>query len=111
MPLSRHWNLRYLFVATHQQQLRQQSVSVTLSPCWADGCHSPCVHSCQDILANLKNTKASGSLDLPVDVLKQFGNFISPPLTHLINQSLVTGIVPQNMKIASISPIFKTGLS
>ena len=63
----------------------------------------------QDILSNLKNTKASGSLDLPVIVLKQFGNFISPPLTHLINQSLVTGIVPQNMKIASISPIFKTG--
>ena len=48
----------------------------------------------------------SGSLNLPVEVIKRFVILISPPLTHLINQSLATGIVPQNMKIANISVVF-----
>ena len=31
------------------------------------------------------------------------------PLTHIINQSLATGIVPHDMKIAKVIPIFKSG--
>src|SRR6218665_536568 len=31
------------------------------------------------------------------------------PLTHLVNQSFLTGIVPKSMKIANISPILKSG--
>ena len=31
------------------------------------------------------------------------------PLTHIINLSLSTGTVPQNMKVARVIPIFKNG--
>jgi len=31
------------------------------------------------------------------------------PLTHIINLSLATGVVPQNMKIGKVIPIFKSG--
>jgi hypothetical protein len=31
------------------------------------------------------------------------------PLTHIINLSLATGVVPQKMKIAKVIPIFKSG--
>ena len=63
----------------------------------------------QAIIASLKNTKATGSLDLPVDIIKRIAKYVSLPLTHLVNQSFLTGIVPHNMKTAIISPIFKTG--
>ena len=31
------------------------------------------------------------------------------PLTHIINMSLSTGIVPNDLKIAKVIPIFKKG--
>ncbi len=31
------------------------------------------------------------------------------PLTHIINQSMTTGVVPEDMKIARVIPIFKSG--
>ncbi len=34
---------------------------------------------------------------------------IAIPLTHIINQSLTTGVVPHDMKIARVIPIFKSG--
>src|SRR5688572_5568008 len=47
----------------------------------------------QAIIASLKNTKATGSLDLPVDIIKRIAKYVSLPLTHLVNQSFLTGIV------------------
>ena len=41
--------------------------------------------------------------------IKQSIEQISIPLTHILNQSMTTGIVPQNMKIAKVIPIFKSG--
>ena len=35
-------------------------------------------------------------------------NIIIEPLTHIINQSLKTGIVPSEMKIAKVIPIHKS---
>ena len=34
---------------------------------------------------------------------------IIEPLTYIMNLSLSTGIVPNNIKVAKVVPIFKTG--
>ena len=40
--------------------------------------------------------------------IERSANFkLLTPLTHIINCSLTTGIVPDNMKIAKITPVFK----
>ena len=41
--------------------------------------------------------------------MKESIDYILIPLTHIINQSLTSGIVPQIMKIARVMPIFKSG--
>ena len=40
-------------------------------------------------------------------VFKQCIDFISKPLTHIINLSLLNGVVPCEMKIAKIIPLYK----
>jgi len=34
---------------------------------------------------------------------------ITTPLEHILNQSIVTGTVPENMNTAKIAPIYKSG--
>ena len=41
--------------------------------------------------------------------MKQIKSSISKPLKILINNSYMNGIFPQNLKIASVTPIFKSG--
>ena len=36
-------------------------------------------------------------------------DLISEPLTHIINLSISTGVVPDKMKIARVIPLFKSG--
>ena len=44
-----------------------------------------------------------------LDVVKQNIDIISNPLTRIINLSLSSGIVPKQLKIARIIPLFKSG--
>ena len=62
-----------------------------------------------DIILNLKNTSPLDHRELPIEIIKKIAPFITTPLTHLFNQSFITGIVPKAMKIATITPIFKSG--
>jgi len=62
-----------------------------------------------DIILNLKNTSPYDDKELPIDVIKKVAPLITIPLTHLFNQTFITGIVPKALKIATISPIFKSG--
>ena len=41
--------------------------------------------------------------------LKQVFQYIKEPLQHVFNLSLTKGIVPDDLKIAKITPIFKSG--
>ena len=41
--------------------------------------------------------------------MTKYSTFIALPLTHIINTSLVTGVVPSKFKIAKVIPIFKAG--
>ena len=63
----------------------------------------------QNIIAELKNMKSTDLFDLPVDIIKCSAVNIAFSLTHLINQSLATGIVPISMKAAVITTIYKSG--
>ena len=65
----------------------------------------------QDIylaLTKLKEKTATGPDELQAWFLKISADFICIPVTSLINQSISTGTVPEQWKIATITPIPKT---
>ena len=59
-------------------------------------------------LNNLKESKSVGD-DIPVRVIKQCSNTLTPILTYLYNQCLESGTFPSKLKIAKIHPIHKRG--
>ena len=48
-------------------------------------------------------------MSISMNVVKESVNLICAPLTHIINLSLNSGVVPQEMKIARVIPLFKSG--
>src|ERR1700733_12446075 len=62
-----------------------------------------------DIILNLKDTTPYDYNELPIDIIKKISMNIVEPLTHLFNQSFLSGIFPKDMKQALISPIYKAG--
>ena len=61
-----------------------------------------------DILLSLNNSSA-GYDEIPAHILKQNTILYIKPLTHLINSSINKGIFPDELKIAKVIPIFKSG--
>ena len=61
-----------------------------------------------DILLSLKNSSA-GYDEIPAHILKQNTILYIKPLTHLVNSSINKGIFPDELKIAKVIPIFKSG--
>jgi len=61
------------------------------------------------ILSQLDPHKAGGPDNIPARVLKELAYDLTPILTHLFQQSLDTGELPQDWKSAFITPIFKKG--
>ena len=63
---------------------------------------------CNKIIQALKNTK--NSIDyIPVKIFKSISSSIVKPLTQLINSSFLSGVFPDRLKIARVTPIFKSG--
>jgi hypothetical protein len=60
------------------------------------------------IISNLKDC-ATGWDKIPSSILKDSKAILSPILAHIINNSLLTGIFPSELKIANVIPIFKSG--
>ena len=56
---------------------------------------------------NLSTKKSCGIDELSTHLIKSIKSKILGPLTITINQSLVTGIFPDKLKIAKVTPIFK----
>ena len=63
----------------------------------------------EDAFFSLKVNKSSGYDEIGFNVIKHSFQYISKPLMHIFQLSLSQGILPDNLKIAKISPIFKTG--
>jgi len=61
-----------------------------------------------DITNKIKPKYNSGQDEISTKLMKATITRIINPITHIINQSLQTGIVPNKMKIAKVVPIFKS---
>ena len=57
----------------------------------------------KNIIQNLKDKNSMGNDNLNSIFIKKIQNFIIQPLTILVNQSLLTGIFPDRLKIAKIT--------
>ena len=58
----------------------------------------------ENISSDLKLNSSAGHDELPSNILSTSIKAFLDPLTHIINCSLTTGIVPDNMKIAKNYP-------
>ena len=63
-----------------------------------------------DIIKSLKDG-APGHDEITAHIMKFCSHHIEPPLVHTCNLSLNEGIFPQEMKLANVKPLFKSGES
>ena len=61
------------------------------------------------ILNNLGASKATGTDQLPPRFDKDGASHIVEPITHIINLSIYTSTVPNDLKTARVVPIYKKG--
>jgi hypothetical protein len=62
-----------------------------------------------DVIKLLKEKKTQDYCGISVNFLKSISDQLQIPLQHIINLSLETSIVPSQMKIAKVIPLFKNG--
>lgn len=67
----------------------------------------PVSHADIESLINAAPTKASSLDPLPTWLLKSLSSVLSPFITKMFNASLMSGSVPQPLKIAAVTPILK----
>jgi hypothetical protein len=58
-------------------------------------------------IKNLSPKKSPGYDSLSVKVIQSVTNVISEPLSHIFNLTFVSGNIPDNLKKALITPVFK----
>ncbi|GFG38826.1 hypothetical protein Cfor_11239 [Coptotermes formosanus] len=61
------------------------------------------------IINSLKAKNSSGYDEISSKILKACSTLISYPLSYIYNHSLLTGTVPDRLKIAIVKPLFKKG--
>ena len=62
-----------------------------------------------DIVRCLKTRTSGGYDDINITVVNKIIHLICVPLCSIINSCLSTGIFPNQMKIAKVIPVFKSG--
>jgi hypothetical protein len=62
-----------------------------------------------DVIKSMEPKKTQDSDGLSVFLISKISQTLLSPLQHLISRSFLTGIVPKQLKIAKIIPIFKSG--
>ena len=65
-------------------------------------------YSIEKLICSLKN-KSSYLNTIRVKILKSICDIISPCLTNIINRSLTTGVFPDSLKKARVTPVPKEG--
>ena len=66
-------------------------------------------HEIINVTKNLKSSTSEGFDNISMKLIKTTVHQVAMLLAHIFNQSFLTGTVPDNMKIAKIVPIFKSG--
>ena len=61
------------------------------------------------VCKTLKSSSSPGHDDIKPDVIKAVSILIAKPLVHIFNLSFKTGIIPHQLKLAKVIPIFKKG--
>ena len=61
------------------------------------------------LLLQLKQCKSTGPDEIPARFLKEFAHQLAPLLTVLYQASINQGSIPEDWKIAKVTPIFKKG--
>lgn len=61
------------------------------------------------IIGSLKNSKAKDIHGLDTHLLKICKESLIAPITHMVNLSLQQRVVPSSWKLATVTPIFKSG--
>ena len=61
------------------------------------------------IIENMKSSTSKGHDGISSEILKLITSDVSKCITTIINQSLTSGIFPNSLKIAKVTPIFKKG--
>jgi len=74
--------------------------SMFLTPCTAD--------EITNTVKSLKNSKGIGVDGFSTSVIKQIIPFISNPLSTIFNKSFELGIFPQQLKLAKVTPVYKS---
>ncbi len=66
-----------------------------------------------ELLNIIENSRdnAAGYDELPMQVIKKVATVLCPILTHVFNISISTGVFPEKMKLARVTPIYKSGPS
>ena len=67
------------------------------------------VNELKDAFFSLKINKSPGYGEISFNVVKKCFGVLYKPLLHIFNLSIQTGIFPDELKIASVTPIFKGG--
>ena len=81
-----------------------------ISPCETKFKFSNVTVECtSNVINNLKTKTSCGEDGLSVKLLKLINNDICSSITLIINQSFMSGIFPEQLKIAKVIPIFKKG--
>ena len=62
-----------------------------------------------DVVNKHKSKKSSDCNRSSMKMIKKVINLIRKPLTNIFNKSFNSGIFPEEMKIAKVIPVFKTG--
>jgi len=62
----------------------------------------------QHIMNSLKNSYSKGHEDFSVNPIKNCSNQLSKPLCLIFNKSMQDGIIPNDLKISKIIPIYKS---
>nr|CAI5857641.1 unnamed protein product [Callosobruchus analis] len=62
-----------------------------------------------NIISSLKNRKVPGYDNIQGEVYKKVSEELALPLCHLINRTFLTSTVPNQIKIAIVTPIYKKG--
>ena len=61
------------------------------------------------IIDKLKATKSPGPDNIYARLIKETKNIIISPLSLIFNESIKSGVIPEDWKLANVTPIFKKG--
>ena len=62
-----------------------------------------------NLFMTLDKSKSWSSIDIPNNLIKLAAKPLSVPFTKIYNQSILTGVVPNILKVSQVTPVYKSG--